>query len=115
MHECMVECRPGKTGVVVLRRFGAASWMLLPGVLTTHGTVQHQIQALHAAWRWTPHDVIVNVLPLHHIHGVLNVVLSAAAIGATVEMCTGFDPTYTFDRSAADCAICMLAASPAAW
>jgi malonyl-CoA/methylmalonyl-CoA synthetase len=81
------------------------SWLSLLGVLTTHGTIHHQIQALHTAWRWTPSDVIINVLPLHHVHGVLNVVLSSAAIGATVEMCSGFDPSYTFDRYLTICIV----------
>eukprot|EP00730_Choanoeca_flexa_P014771 TRINITY_DN6579_c0_g1_i1.p1 TRINITY_DN6579_c0_g1~~TRINITY_DN6579_c0_g1_i1.p1 ORF type:complete len:581 (+),score=138.88 TRINITY_DN6579_c0_g1_i1:24-1745(+) len=70
------------------------------GVLTTHATVNHQIASLHRAWQWTPEDVIMNVLPLHHIHGVVNVVLSAITQGATVEMCQGFDAKYTFDRLA---------------
>ena len=42
-------------------------------------------------WAWTLEDVILHVLPLHHIHGVVNCLLCPLSIGATVKMLPKFD------------------------
>ncbi len=42
-------------------------------------------------WAWTPDDVILHVLPLHHIHGVVNCLLCPLTVGATVHMLPKFD------------------------
>ena len=42
-------------------------------------------------WEWTPDDVILHVLPLHHIHGVVNCLLCPLSIGATIQMLPKFD------------------------
>lgn len=68
------------------------------GVVTTHRTFQAQIEPLIDAWQWTQNDRILNVLPLHHLHGILNVVACALWIGATVEMQTGFDSVAVWAR-----------------
>lgn len=34
-------------------------------------------------WAWTKDDVILHVLPLHHIHGVVNKLLCPLWVGAT--------------------------------
>ncbi|KAJ3377468.1 hypothetical protein HDU84_008614 [Entophlyctis sp. JEL0112] len=56
------------------------------GVLTTFGNIEAQVATLHAAWRWTSRDRIPLVLPLHHVHGVINVATCALAAGATLEL-----------------------------
>ncbi|TPX37172.1 hypothetical protein SmJEL517_g00793 [Synchytrium microbalum] len=43
------------------------------GCLTTHNNVKHQVLSLVQAWKWTKNDRILHVLPLHHIHGIINV------------------------------------------
>lgn len=40
------------------------------GVVHTHANVASSLAALADAWRITPDDVILNVLPLFHIHGL---------------------------------------------
>jgi len=52
------------------------------GVVTTHENIQAQVQSLIEAWRWSPDDRILHVLPLHHIHGIVNVLGCALAAGA---------------------------------
>ena len=42
-------------------------------------------------WAWASDDVILHVLPLHHIHGVVNCLLCPLSIGATVKMLPKFD------------------------
>ncbi len=40
------------------------------GVVHTHANLAASLRALAACWRFTPDDVLVNVLPLFHIHGL---------------------------------------------
>lgn len=61
------------------------------GVLHTHRNLYHQITDLVAAWEWQPQDVALHVLPLHHVHGVVNILSCAAYVGAQVQFQT-FDP-----------------------
>ena len=43
------------------------------GVVTTHAQLAAQIASLVEAWEWTAADRTLHVLPLHHIHGIVNV------------------------------------------
>ena len=60
------------------------------GVVTTHSNINFQIESLVKAWRWQKEDHIVNVLPLHHVHGIINVMSSALWVGA----CCSFMPRF---------------------
>jgi malonyl-CoA/methylmalonyl-CoA synthetase len=71
------------------------------GVLHTHGSVRGQVEALLGPWGWTPTDRALLVLPLHHVHGIMAVVLCAWAAEATCEAPGGFDPVATWERFAA--------------
>ena len=53
------------------------------GVVTTHENIQAQIKMLVNAWGWNQEDKILNVLPLHHVHGIINVVSCALWSGAS--------------------------------
>lgn len=68
------------------------------GVVWRHGAIQTQAEVMSAAWGWRPDDRALLVLPLHHVHGLLNVVTTALWNGATVEMHRGFEPGATWDR-----------------
>lgn len=61
------------------------------GVLVTFGALQAQIQMMISAWDWTSRDVILHVLPLHHVHGVVNVLACPLWSGATCVMLPDFD------------------------
>ncbi|MCE7992370.1 MAG: AMP-binding protein [Roseivirga sp.] len=52
------------------------------GVVTTHLNIESQISTLVNAWAWSKEDRILNVLPLHHVHGVINVLACALWSGA---------------------------------
>ena len=43
------------------------------------------------AWSLTKNDTILNVLPLHHVHGMINCVMSPLYAGGTVVMMNKFD------------------------
>lgn len=70
------------------------------GVVTTHANIAAQVTALVDAWGWTRVDRILLVLPLHHVHGIINVVACALWSGATCEMAQSFDVGATWDAMA---------------
>jgi malonyl-CoA/methylmalonyl-CoA synthetase len=51
----------------------------------THRNVYHQVTDLVAAWEWKPSDIALHLLPLHHVHGVINLLSCAAYTGARLE------------------------------
>ncbi len=72
------------------------------GVVTTHANIQAQIEGLVLAWEWQATDRIPLFLPLHHIHGIINVLSCALWSGATVETYARFDATTILSRVRAD-------------
>jgi len=70
------------------------------GVVTTHRNLEAQIAALADAWGWTANDRILNVLPLNHVHGIVNVVGCAMWSGAACEFLVPFDADAVWNRMA---------------
>ena len=70
------------------------------GVVSQHRHVQAQIETLVKAWEWEEKDRILNVLPLHHVHGIINVLTCALWSGASCEFLPGFDPGRVWERIA---------------
>jgi malonyl-CoA/methylmalonyl-CoA synthetase len=68
------------------------------GVVTTHAQMAAQVGALLEAWEWTTRDRALLVLPLHHVHGIINVLGSALAAGASCEMLPQFEPQHAWNR-----------------
>lgn len=68
------------------------------GVVTTHRNIGAQISSLVEAWEWSPEDRILHVLPLHHLHGVINVLSCALWSGAACEMLPRFDAAKVWER-----------------
>ncbi len=62
------------------------------GVVSTHSNINFQIESLVKAWQWQKEDHIVNVLPLHHVHGIINVMSSALWVGACCQFMPKFNP-----------------------
>lgn len=71
------------------------------GVVTTHSNLHAQIGALIQAWEWQADDRIPLFLPLHHIHGIVNVLGCALWSGALVEAFPRFDANIVLPRVAA--------------
>ena len=55
------------------------------GVMHTHSSHESQIKILSDYWGWSEHDKILNVLPMHHVHGLVNIMNCALWNGATTE------------------------------
>lgn len=68
------------------------------GVVSTHKNIEAQVKSLITAWEWTHDDHILNVLPLNHIHGIINVLTCALWAGATCEMLPGFEAEVVWAR-----------------
>ncbi len=70
------------------------------GVVTTHANITAQIISLLEAWEWSADDAILLCLPLHHVHGIINVVSCALWSGATCHMLPRFDANTVWDHIA---------------
>jgi len=61
------------------------------GVVINHNAIRAQITTLVDAWEWRENDVVPLFLPLHHIHGIINVLSCALWCGATVHLMPKLD------------------------
>eukprot|EP00241_Pyramimonas_parkeae_P018429 CAMPEP_0114295670 /NCGR_PEP_ID=MMETSP0059-20121206/10838_1 /TAXON_ID=36894 /ORGANISM="Pyramimonas parkeae, Strain CCMP726" /LENGTH=356 /DNA_ID=CAMNT_0001417639 /DNA_START=261 /DNA_END=1327 /DNA_ORIENTATION=- len=68
------------------------------GVLHTHKGLAAQARSLSEAWRFHPEDRVLHVLPLHHIHGIVNAMFTPLCNGATVELQRTFNPAAIWRR-----------------
>ncbi len=70
------------------------------GVVLTHANLESQITTLVEAWAWVPEDRVLCVLPLHHVHGLVNIVLCALWTGARCTILPRFDAEETWNAIA---------------
>lgn len=68
------------------------------GVVTTHANIRAQVTSLVEAWGWRRDDHILNVLPLHHVHGVVNALICPLWVGALCEILPSFDAEEVWRR-----------------
>ena len=68
------------------------------GVVITHQNIQFQTECLVDAWQWQTNDKILNILPLHHIHGIINVLSCALWSGACCEFLPKFEPKKVWEK-----------------
>ncbi|MBI3858334.1 MAG: AMP-binding protein [Planctomycetes bacterium] len=71
------------------------------GVVHTHASLASQVGILHQAWEWTAEDRLLHVLPLHHVHGLINGALGALRAGAELRFLEAFRPAEVWERFAA--------------
>ncbi|XP_062965526.1 malonate--CoA ligase ACSF3, mitochondrial isoform X2 [Cynocephalus volans] len=68
------------------------------GVLSTHHNIRAMVTGLVHKWAWTKDDVILHVLPLHHVHGVVNKLLCPLWVGATCVMAPEFSAQLVWEK-----------------
>ncbi|XP_054276873.1 malonate--CoA ligase ACSF3, mitochondrial-like [Macrosteles quadrilineatus] len=68
------------------------------GVVLTHRNLQAQVSSQVEAWQWTSGDVVLHSLPLHHIHGVVNALLTPFMVGAKCVMHSAFNPSEVWNE-----------------
>jgi malonyl-CoA/methylmalonyl-CoA synthetase len=66
--------------------------------ITTHAILDAQLRSIARAWELAPSDRILHVLPLHHLHGILNALSALLYAGATVEFLPQFDASAVLAR-----------------
>lgn len=70
------------------------------GVVIRHRHIRAQVESLTEAWGWSESDHILLHLPLHHVHGIVNILTSALWNGATCEILPRFNPVDVWERLA---------------
>jgi malonyl-CoA/methylmalonyl-CoA synthetase len=73
------ELTPGR-GCLILYTSGSTGKP--KGVVWTHRSLMTQVDILIKAWGWSSDDVSLLILPLHHVHGVVNVLTCSLWAGA---------------------------------
>ena len=75
--------------------------LLQKGVLLPESVLTAQARSLVEAWKYTPNDHLLHVLPLHHIHGTINALLAPLFAGSTIEFLFPFNVNAVWERLAA--------------
>ncbi|OJJ51742.1 hypothetical protein ASPZODRAFT_12555 [Penicilliopsis zonata CBS 506.65] len=71
------------------------------GVLLPQSALTAQASSLLRAWKYTPKDHLLHLLPLHHIHGTVNAIVTPVLAGASVEFMFPFNTDAVWNRLAA--------------
>ena len=72
------------------------------GVIWHQSGLASQLAAMHSAWRWRDDDTSLLVLPLHHVHGLVNVVLTTLWSQATCVMLGTSNPETVWNSLVED-------------
>jgi len=79
----------GKQGALIV--FTSGTTGKPKAVVHTVESVSAMVTSLIKAWGWLDTDVIPLFLPLHHVHGIVNILLCALWRGATVDLFARFE------------------------
>ncbi|KAF2022251.1 acetyl-CoA synthetase-like protein [Aaosphaeria arxii CBS 175.79] len=71
------------------------------GVLLPQEVLTAQSHSLLEAWNYSKKDILLHVLPLHHIHGTINALLTPLFAGSTIEFQFPFNAAAVWERLAA--------------
>jgi len=71
------------------------------GVFLSQDVLIAQANSLVQAWKYTPKDYLLHVLPLHHIHGTVNALITPLLAGSAIEFVFPFNPDQIWKRFAA--------------
>lgn len=71
------------------------------GVLLSQSNLIAQCHSLLQAWEYSSNDRFLHVLPLHHIHGTVNALLTPILAGSTIEFMFPFNVDNVWRRLAA--------------
>ncbi len=91
-----VKATPGG-GAPALQLYTSGTTGKPKGAVITHDNLATQQRLLAQAWGWKQDDVLLHVLPLHHMHGLAIAWLSAVGAGASTHFLGGFDAARTWN------------------
>ncbi|ETI28984.1 hypothetical protein G647_01436 [Cladophialophora carrionii CBS 160.54] len=70
------------------------------GVVLSMSNMTAQARSLIKAWKYSPSDLLLHVLPLHHIHGTINALFVPLMAGCAIEIAYPFNPDTVWKRLA---------------
>lgn len=70
------------------------------GVMLSEANLAAQAQSLLTAWQYRPSDRLLHVLPLHHIHGTVNAIITPLLAGSSIEFMYPFTASRVWKRFA---------------
>ncbi|KAL7896966.1 acetyl-CoA synthetase-like protein [Trichoderma sp. TUCIM 5745] len=88
---------PGQAGLML---YTSGTTNKPKGVLLPQSVLTAQARSLHEAWEYSPSDHLLHLLPLHHIHGVVNAILTPLLAGSSIEFMFPFNPDAVWNRLA---------------
>ncbi|KAJ5389052.1 uncharacterized protein N7496_000120 [Penicillium cataractarum] len=71
------------------------------GVFIPESALTAQATSLLKAWEYSPQDRLLHLLPLHHIHGVVNAIITPLFAGSSIEFMYPFNTDRVWNRLAA--------------
>jgi malonyl-CoA/methylmalonyl-CoA synthetase len=80
---------------LIMYSSGTTGWP--KGVVHTHANVATSLRALARCWRVTPDDIVLNVLPLFHIHGLAFATHLTLLCGGRLLLEDAFEPQRTIE------------------
>ncbi|MCJ1357026.1 MAG: hypothetical protein MMC33_007022 [Icmadophila ericetorum] len=99
VNEVQLEDSADSQGGMMLYTSGTTSRP--KGVLLPESVLTAQALSLVEAWKYTTSDHLLHVLPLHHIHGTINALLTPLFAGSKIEFLFPFNVTAVWERLAA--------------
>ncbi|KAK2062385.1 AMP-binding enzyme [Colletotrichum caudatum] len=99
-HE-QVELEDADVGAAGMMLYTSGTTNRPKGVLLPQSVLTAQSESLIEAWNYSPKDHLLHVLPLHHIHGTVNAVLTPLLAGSTIEFMFPFNADAVWKRLAA--------------
>jgi malonyl-CoA/methylmalonyl-CoA synthetase len=70
------------------------------GVLLSTPVITAQAKSLVEAWKYTSADLLLHLLPLHHIHGIINALFTPLLAGSAIEFLFPFNANAIWQRLA---------------
>ncbi|KAL6877078.1 hypothetical protein J3F83DRAFT_712592 [Trichoderma novae-zelandiae] len=92
------DLNPGQAGLML---YTSGTTNKPKGVLLPQSVLTAQARSLHEAWEYSPADHLLHLLPLHHIHGVVNAILTPLIAGSSIEFMFPFNADAVWHRLAA--------------
>ncbi|RSL90804.1 hypothetical protein CEP51_000535 [Fusarium floridanum] len=92
------DSNPGEAGMML---YTSGTTNRPKGVLLPQLVLTAQSRSLLEAWEYSPADHLLHVLPLHHIHGTVNAILTPLLAGSTIEFMFPFNADAVWKRLSA--------------
>ncbi|KAL7676793.1 hypothetical protein ACOME3_003044 [Neoechinorhynchus agilis] len=93
-HECSLQF-PDEEIACILHTSGSSTG-LPKCVPLTHMNLKAQMDDMIEAWKWSKEDRLMHLLPVNHIHGLVNCLLTPLYAGAQCLLATNMHPVNTW-------------------